>query len=92
MASLRDSSNGAFENAPEEVVANIEVRPRGLKPASIGNALRGAEAPLFHGTAQFPFHVTAQFPMTQQFPITEKGDDLERKSCAEIRWAWLDIV
>ena len=26
--------------------------PRGLKPALILNALRGAEAPLFHGAAR----------------------------------------
>jgi len=52
----------AAEKAPEEVV-DIEMRPRGLKPASIVNALRGAEAPLFHVTAQVHFHVTAQVPM-----------------------------
>ena len=44
----------AIEKAPEEVVSNIEMQPRGLKPASMVNALRGAEAPLFHVTAQFP--------------------------------------
>jgi len=28
------------------------MRPQGLKPALILGALRGAEAPLFHGTAR----------------------------------------
>jgi len=30
-----------------------EMRPRGLKPSLLLGALRGAEAPLFHGTACF---------------------------------------
>jgi len=29
------------------------MRPQGLKPALIWGALRGAEAPIFHGAARF---------------------------------------
>jgi len=32
------------------------MRPQGLKPALILGALRGAEAPLFHGTARIGKH------------------------------------
>jgi len=39
----------------------FRMRPQGLKPAVILDALRGAEAPLFHGTPGFRSHVSAPF-------------------------------
>ncbi len=38
----------------ERVGRGREVRPAGLKPAVMVDALRGAEAPLFHVTAGRP--------------------------------------
>jgi membrane fusion protein, heavy metal efflux system len=44
----RDESGGGVSSGYERTRGGQKMRPRGLKPASIADALRGAEAPLFH--------------------------------------------
>jgi hypothetical protein len=44
--------NGTSKEGLGEIGCRREMRPRGLKPALIWEALRGAEAPLFHGAAR----------------------------------------
>ena len=49
------------------------MRPRGLKPEFSPDALRGAEAPLFHVTVRFHVtarHVTARFHVAALFHVT----------------------
>jgi hypothetical protein len=43
----------------ERLLSGREKQPQGLKPGLITNALRGAEAPLFHGDAKGISVVTA---------------------------------
>jgi cobalt-zinc-cadmium efflux system membrane fusion protein len=47
----RDESGGGVSSGYERTHGGQKMRPRGLKPVSIVDALRGSEAPLFHGCA-----------------------------------------
>jgi hypothetical protein len=52
--------NGASEVGGGKTGCGYKMRPRGLKPAALLGALRGAEAPLLHGAEAPVFHGAAR--------------------------------